>query len=866
MSRTLLRVAFIACLGVHLALPNPAPAEEPKPGGSRAVLPPPPPPPRAEEELVEKVRRAIDDGVRFLKNQQSKKEGNWESVVLRLVEMEGGVTALATLALLNCGLKVDDPAVRKALDYLETIQPNKTYVVGLQTMVFTETRLKKYQPLIQRNADWLISHGIGWRVDQQMRVTGGQLKGWSYPGQDLADNSNTQYALLGLFAAKTAGAKIDDSVWKAILDYYSRTQQAAGATMGSWGYYNDRAFGAGGDRASFSMTVAGVCGLLIAAMGLDQSEQQLDVATGVAANCGAYSENAALHKGMNWIGAQFNFESDKSSFYNIYGIERLGRLSGQRFIDKYDWYRDGCDKLVRMQESGGANAGAIVGKGGGLDGSSIISTSFALLFLSKGRTPVLISKFAWGDFQNTGRGTFVEVPTGPKGQVNWNRKHNDTRHIVEFCSKELFNDAPLSWQVYDARRRDFSNDAGAGGKTGKEKILEEVGTLLQSPVLYINGHGPLGGRGGLTEAQKKIVKTYLEEGGFILAEACCGDKEFNESFKALMKELFPDNNFRKMAPEHAIWSMFPGITPKDFPEIEVMERGCRTVCVFSPVPLAGYWEEAKYMPADGKNPANRGEKAYCFARNVIAYATGMELPKPKLTRTTIVAKGSEASATRSHFKAAQLRLEGEQAPAPDALKNLMGYLRDNARLEVALNSVILPPYDEQLSTFKFNYIHGRKPLNFSPQEIENLQSNLNTGGLLFADAACNGFEQWKAFDKSFRDMCAKLYPDKPLVQIPVRGTDGKEDPLFKLARETLINIRTVKCRRETPDGKGPEKEMHEYPVVLEGIKHDGRWVVIYSKYDVGCAIEGHKAADCLGHDKDSALRIASAVVLYSLKR
>jgi len=53
---------------------------------------------------------------------------------------------------------------------------------------------------------------------------------------------------------------------------------------------------------------------------------------------------------------------------------------------------------------------------------------------------------------------------------------------------------------------------------------------------------------------------------------------------------------------------------------------------------------------------------------------------------------------------------------------------------------------------------------------------------------------------------------------------------------------------------------------LEGIQVDGRWVVIYSKYDVGCAIEGHKAADCLGYDKESALRIAAAVVLYSLKR
>src|SRR5262249_15272449 len=148
-----------------------------------------------------------------------------------------------------------------------------------------------------------------------------------------------------------------------------------------------------GDRASISMSVAGVCGLLIAAMGLDQSEQQLDPASGIAAKCGIYSENTALAKGMNWVGANFNFESPKSTFYNIYGIERLGRLSGQRFIGRYDWYRQGCEKLISLQQDDGS-----ITLGRNIDGQPVLSTSFALLFLSKGRTPVLISKFAWGDF------------------------------------------------------------------------------------------------------------------------------------------------------------------------------------------------------------------------------------------------------------------------------------------------------------------------------------------------------------------------------------------------------------------------------------------------------------------------------------
>src|SRR5439155_15207313 len=137
-------------------------------------------------------------------------QGTWEGIVLNvLADMEGGVTALATLALLNCGVKPEDPAVAKALEYLRTVKPKKTYVVGLQTMVFAEAREKRDVPRIQENADWLIKTALG-------GCQVGKLQGWSYPGNQIADNSNTQYALLGLYAAKQAGATIDEEVWKAI--------------------------------------------------------------------------------------------------------------------------------------------------------------------------------------------------------------------------------------------------------------------------------------------------------------------------------------------------------------------------------------------------------------------------------------------------------------------------------------------------------------------------------------------------------------------------------------------------------------------------------------------------------------------------
>ena len=79
-------------------------------------------------------------------------------------------------------------------------------------------------------------------------------------------------------------------------------------------------------------------------------------------------------------------------------------------------------------------------------------------------------------------------------------------------------------------------------------------------------------------------------------------------------------------------------------------------------------------------------------------------------------------------------------------------------------------------------------------------------------------------------------------------------------------ITTVRCRRETAEAGGAGGEFREVPPYLEGIRLGNRWAVIYSKYDIGCALEKHPSTDCLGHDHASALKLAGAAVLYALKR
>lgn len=788
------------------------------------------PPVDPEMEKVVAVNRAIDQGVGYLRKNWDK-DTHWESfVITSLTSMKGGITALSTLALLNCGVKPTDEVVARALEYLRKLEPQKTYVAALANLCFAEVRDPKDLPRVQANTDWLLKTAVR---------RNGKIIGWSYPDPNIqrVDASNTQYALLGLYAAKQCGVKIPDDEWKQLLSLYKDSQISESKDTGSWSYLDiDRS-------GSFTMTTAGVCGLLIARMGLEESGQGLDAATGVAANCGVYPENEAIRKGMNWIGNKFAFdkaEAAKSTFYNVYGIERVGRLSGQRFIGKVDWYREGCDFLVKGQRADGSWS---ANDEDDFKGVNVISTSFALLFLSKGRSPVLISKMAHGPSKMEGK---MLIETGSKGGVlDWNRKHNDARNLTDFAGRELFKNLPLGWQTYDPRRKEYT----------EAEILTEAGTLVQTPILYITGHNAP----SLTGQQKKLLKKYLEEGGFVIAEACCGSKEFAAGFRDLLadKEMFGTNvELKPVPPEHAIWKSHFLVPPTEFPKLECLDVGCRTVLVFSPEPLAGYWEETRFMPKPGQEAKTRGERAYQLAANVIAYATGKEPPKMRLATRKLADDRDPKNPPGGFVQPAQLKI-GEEPPAKSAMRNLMNYMRENAKLDVSLKTRFdLTPNDDEVFKFKFLYMHGKKAFDIDDAGVENLKANLQSGGLLLADACCGS----EAFDKSFRAFAAKAFPDSKLQEIPL------DDPLYseKLNGKTidLVEVRTKAGNAKEGNDAGYERK----PPALLGIKIDGRWAVIYSPLDIGCALENHKSTDCLGHTPDSARKLAAAAVLYSLKR
>lgn len=766
---------------------------------------------RKKEPLVDQVDKAIKKGIRYLRQEQ-RPDGSWE-VNVTAAGMKGGWTCLAMLGLLNAGVPVEDPMIQKGLDYVRRLQTNMTYVRALQTMVLAEAAQGVDREKIKENVDWLLEARV---------FVKGEFIGWSYtrgPSGN-ADNSNTQFAMLGLLAGRQAGIAIPKDVWQEIRKFYMTTQ----LKDGGWAY-SERA-SPHGTGSTMTMTTAGLCGVLIAALELNEGRLRLD-REGKAENCGEYKENETVAKALHWLGvpARFRLEVERRTFYNLYGIERAGRLSGLRFLGGYDWYREGCKFLVEKQRPDGSWQ-----LPGFYDSWPTVSTSFSLLFLSKGRTPVLISKLAHGPWPRKDT------------DIDWNRNRNAVRHLTEFVSRNLFKNLPLAWQVFDIQRA-----VNVQGAITDETLNEATAELLQAPILYINGHENVNLR--LRDVEKEVIKRFVENGGFIIAEACCGSPGFDRGFRDLVAELWPNNDLAPLPKDHAIWSAHYAVPPGSW-KLEALQVGCKTVLVYSPQPLSTLFEVNKHE--DERFLEGRSVLAFRLGANVIAYATGMVPPKPRLSEVDIASTEDKSNIRRGFLAVAQLKHGGDWQPAPRAMTNLMSRLRRFAGVDVTLKTEEKTIGSATLIDYKLIYMHGRGNFMFNDQELKHLRFNLMTGGLLLADACCGK----EAFDTSFRAFMKQLFPDGKYKLEPVPLND---ELYSKDLNGEAITEKNIKCRRERG---GP---MRNTPPALEGVKVDGRWVVLYSKYDIGCALERHTAPDCLGYDHESALRLGTAAVLYLLR-
>lgn len=329
-----------------------------------------------------------------------KKAVNNLAVSQVIAENEAGLVAYACL---SAGESPDSPIVKKQLDIIlkkctSTYKPlvHHNYEAGVDLMGLVAADRDKYKVQIQQIAEFLIreqkSHGA-----------------WDYADPySQGDTSITQYGILGLWAAARAGVQVPAKVWDDTAQWHFRTQLRDGA----FAYHP-----AGGDVApKHSMTVAAVGSLSIiklmllklpdgeqdsASADTDSKSKKSDKVLGVLervtpqdttevtptvtatvasdANYKPKSSRAELDRriagGMGWLTRNYTIENPSGwGLYYLYGLERVGSLTNTELINKRDWYKEGCDFLLKKQQpDGGFND----------VGGAVPSTCFATLFMTR---------------------------------------------------------------------------------------------------------------------------------------------------------------------------------------------------------------------------------------------------------------------------------------------------------------------------------------------------------------------------------------------------------------------------------------------------------------------------------------------------
>ncbi|MCC9602202.1 DUF4159 domain-containing protein [Stieleria sp. JC731] len=743
------------------------------------------------------VGRAIDRGVAYLRGIQTE-GGGWE-------EYPGyscGLSALCTLSLLNAGVSREDPAMLNAMKYLRANETDQTYSVALQTLVYCQYGSASDLPRIRNNVSKL--------------VKGQKPNGsWGYGGKGVSrgDPSNSQFAILALGAAQDHGVQVDPAVFRLAIEYWKQLQNLDGG----WSY--------SGGGSTGSMTCAGIASLVIAQGRLGENSSSIE--DGRIQCCGGGNDEAdPIQKGLEWLARRFIVEDNPNGhastyFYYLYAIERTGRLSGRRFFGGHDWYREGAEKLISIQDG-------FQGFWSGGDWEpQAVATSFSLLFLSKGKRQVIAGQL---DYQEDNR-------------QQWQPHPDSLRQLVRHVERAWGRD--LTWQ--SVRMKDAT-----------------VIDLLQTPVLIISGKDTL----QLSDPQKDLLKDYVDQGGTILFDASgdagCGNAaNFQNSVANLCARWYPNAPLERLPTTHPVFSAERQVDIDAMPTgfwVYGVQACCRTAVFYVPQSLTCRWElsDKLFTRGDPQNPLRRQiDNSVRIGQNIVAYATGREL-KDKLDSQIVLQSTSLSESARGSTRIASLAIGAGGADARRALPNVATIIRNQAQVDVSVpdSEVSFDPLD--LANVDLLWIHGRREFTLQSEQQTALRQFVERGGVILGTAICGD----EAFAASFRTEINKVLGDTKLATMPA------DHPM--LTREYLgYDIRSVTIRRPgrsnaTRGDTGQQIRKQTGPPVLEYAEVEGFVAVVFSPLDLSCALESQNSVQCPGYKTEDAAKIVTNILQMTL--
>jgi hypothetical protein len=315
---------------------------------------------------------------------------------------------LVLLTLVHAGVPENDSKVQELLRRMTAEPLTNTYKVVLQAMILEELHRGKHQAKIAQCAQFLVDNQCAngqWTYgepsefikdvppardvatstkDRQgardfsgerekpavtRKITVKKMK----EGPAQGDNSNSQYAALGLRACHDAGIVLPREGAVA-------TDGLADGPPRGW-CYSRKDVCAREHRPYAAMTAGAVGAVAIYDYILEQD----------------WRRDPVVRSGLSWLAAhwsvtenagpiEFNVAPKEELYYYLYALERAGMLLGIAKVGRHDWYAEGAAAILDAQKPDGS------WHDGASRGNSTWDTCFAVLFLKKATRGLVASE------------------------------------------------------------------------------------------------------------------------------------------------------------------------------------------------------------------------------------------------------------------------------------------------------------------------------------------------------------------------------------------------------------------------------------------------------------------------------------------
>lgn len=459
------------------------------------------------------VAHAVERGVAWLREQQTD-QGTW--IEPNQVHHTLGMTALAGLALLENGASLEDPAIKRARAAVRSLAVETDQTYDLSLAILFEARLGRgpeagaeiaglatrleaagHDGIWNYHAPHLDPNSRKRPSRKRRSQRGGEVPQDRWIGTS-GDHSNTQFALLGLWAGGRHGFDPDAALES--IDVHFRSAQT---DDGGWSYRV-------GMPASPAMTCAGLLGLAITAARPSLAEHQTARARGQA-----LMADPAFVKALTALGRDARQADEHSDIYYLWSLERACVALGLQNLEGFDWYAHGARILLDRQHSDGGWPHDRWGR--------MPSTALALLFLRKANLAFELDRvLRLGPTQGTlaAANRAVPEPAGEQEPPLPPRPDiaGDVQVVVTGASDQQFPKIAVQFEVkgtggeylLDAARDDFQvTEDGRAVKVvdfqspGQGRSLPTTVVLVVDRSLSMENENRIGGL-------KRAVETFLE--------------------------------------------------------------------------------------------------------------------------------------------------------------------------------------------------------------------------------------------------------------------------------------------------------------------------------------------------------------------